>query len=163
MSDPVLLFKLLLLLGIANGAPVFATKLFKDRLAMPLDGGLTFADGRPLLGASKTIRGIVAALLCTTLAAPLLSLDWRLGAIVAVAAMAGDLASSFLKRRLGLKVHAQAFGLDQIPEALVPLLVVQARLGLQPIDIAAVMLAFVLLEILLSWLLFRLRIREQPY
>jgi len=30
-----------------------------------------------------------------------------------------------MKRRVGLKVHAQAPGLDQIPEALLPLLVLR--------------------------------------
>ena len=39
MSDLALLVNLLVLLGIADGAPVFAKKLFGDRFATPLDGG----------------------------------------------------------------------------------------------------------------------------
>lgn len=163
MTEPIYLIQLLLLLCIANGAPVFATKLFKDRFAAPLDGGLMLPDGSRLLGASKTLRGIAVSICCTTLAAPILGLDWVLGAMIASASMAGDLASSFVKRRLGLKVHTQAFGLDQIPEALLPLLLLRSRLHLSGVDILLLVAAFVLFEIVLSYLLFKLRIREQPY
>jgi hypothetical protein len=163
MSDPLLLLKLLVLLAIANGTPILATKLFKDRFAYPLDGGINLADGCPLFGESKTIRGIVASLISTTLAAMVLGLEWTVGATLAAASLAGDLASSFAKRRLGLKAHAQAFALDQIPEALLPLLLLRLELALSAIDIATLVVAFIVLEIVLSYLLFKLRIREQPY
>ena len=39
-----------------------------------------------------------------------------IGLLVAATAMAGDLLSSFLKRRLALAPSSQAIGLDQIPE-----------------------------------------------
>ena len=77
--------------------------------------------------------------------------------------MAGDLLASFLKRRLGLKVHAQAIGLDQIPEALLPLLILQSRLELSAAEIVLLVAAFAFLEAVLSYVLYKLRIREQPY
>lgn len=163
MASVLLLLKVLVLLGIANGAPIFATKLLKHRLAARLDGGLRLRDGGPLFGESKTIRGIVVSVACTALAAPLLGFNWILGAELAAASMAGDLLASFLKRRLGLKVHAQALGLDQIPEALLPLLVLQSRLGISAGEIIWLVAAFTLLDAVLSYLLYRLRIREQPY
>jgi CDP-2,3-bis-(O-geranylgeranyl)-sn-glycerol synthase len=163
MSEPVALLKLLVLLGIANGTPVFATKLFKDRFAAPLDGGLKFFDGQPLFGLSKTIRGIVLSIVCTTLAAIVVGLGWAVGATLAAASMVGDVASSFVKRRLGLKAHAQAFGLDQIPEVLLPLLLLRSRLELSGTDIVVLVATFIFLEVVLSYLLFKLRIREQPY
>src|SRR5258707_15129173 len=61
--QPLLDLQLLILLTLANGTPVIAKKVFGDRLAWPLDGGLGFIDGRPLLGRSKTLRGIVLAVL----------------------------------------------------------------------------------------------------
>ena len=158
-----LLLKVLVLLGVANGAPILATKLFKHRMATPIDGRLRLRDGRPLFGESKTIRGIVASVVCTALAAPLLGLNWILGAELAAASMAGDLLASFLKRRLGLKVHAQAIGLDQIPEALLPLLILQSRLELSAAEIVLLVAAFAFLEAVLSYVLYKLRIREQPY
>lgn len=163
MTDLILLLQLLLLLGVTNGAPIFATKLFGDRFAMPLDGGLKLTDGRPLFGSSKTIRGIVASICCTTLVASAFGLEWAVGAILAAASMSGDLASSFIKRRLGFRVHAQVPGLDQIPEALVPLLALRSQLALSGIEIAFLVVAFILFEVVLSHMLFKLRIRERPY
>ena len=93
----------------------------------------------------------------------LLGVGWRIGAELAALSMLGDLCSSFLKRQLGLPPHAKAFGLDQIPEALVPILVLQTRLGLTGWDIAVLVAAFVTLEIVLSQLLFRLHLRDRPY
>ncbi len=161
--DPFLLARILALLLVANGTPILATRLLANRLAWPLDGGLTFFDGRRLFGTAKTVRGVVASILCTSLTASLLGLGWGLGAILAALALTGDLFASFCKRRLGLAVHARAFGLDQIPESLLPLLVFQAQLNLGAADIVVLTAAFVLLEMLLSVLLYRLRIRDRPY
>lgn len=163
ISDPLLLLRLLLLLGVANGTPVFGTRLLRGHLATPLDGGLTLPDGRPLFGPSKTIRGAVLAIGCTSLVAPLLGMPWRLGADLATASMIGDLLSSFIKRRLGLPPHARAFGLDQALEALLPLLLVRARVGLSVPDIVLVLATFMALEVVLSRWLFRLGVRDRPY
>jgi CDP-2,3-bis-(O-geranylgeranyl)-sn-glycerol synthase len=163
MADPLLLLRMLLLLGVANGVPVLATKLCKNSLAAPLDGGLKFLDGRALFGASKTLRGVVASIVLTSLVGVILGFEWSLVALLAGLSMLGDLASSFVKRRMGLEVHAQAFGLDQIPEALLPLLVLQDSFGLALSDVFFVVLAFVLLGFLLSRVLYKMGIREQPY
>jgi len=164
MLDHLLLLgKILALLGIANGTPIIARKLLGDRFAQPLDGGFRWFDGRPLFGASKTIRGLTLSIACTALAAPLLGIEAVLGAGLASASMLGDLASSFVKRRLGLRPHSQALGLDQVPESLLPLALLHQPLGLGPGDIAVLLVLFVLFEIVLSRLLYRLRIRERPY
>ncbi len=163
MTDPLLLFRVLLLLGVANGVPVLATRFWKQRFATPLDGGLKFLDGEPILGPSKTIRGVVASIVVTALIGLVLGFDAALGATLAGLSMLGDLLSSFVKRRLGLNVHAQALGLDQIPEALLPLLILRDSLGLNWGDIIFVTLVFLLLGLLLSRVLYRMGIREHPY
>jgi hypothetical protein len=164
MSESVLtMVRVLLLLGIANGTPIFAKKLFGKHFETPLDGGLKFVDGRPLLGSSKTLRGLLLSLACTTLAAPVLGFDWIIGAGLAGASMLGDLLSSFIKRRLALATHSHAPALDQIPESLLPLLLLRQQLGLNGGEITAIMLLFIVLEVVLSRLLFRLRIRDRPY
>jgi CDP-2,3-bis-(O-geranylgeranyl)-sn-glycerol synthase len=76
----------MVLLTLANGTPVVAKKIFGQSFALPLDAGLTFFDGRPLFGPSKTIRGIMSSVLVTTASAPLLGLDLSIGAIAAAAA-----------------------------------------------------------------------------
>ena len=124
----------LILVALANGAPIIAARIFGRTFSRPLDGNAKFVDGRPLLGTSKTVRGIIVSLLVTTLAAPLLGLAFHIGLLIGAAAMAGDLFSSFLKRRLGLPPSSRAIGLDQIPESLFPLLACYSALSLSVID-----------------------------
>ena len=155
--------KLLFLIVVANGTPVVATAILRDRFAYPLDCRARLGDGSPLFGQSKSFRGIVLSLAVTALAAPLVSLDWRLGLLVAALAMAGDLFSSFLKRRMGLPSSSMALGLDQVPESLFPVLGAAYFLSLSAWDVAAVVAIFFVGELLLSRLLFRLRVRQQPY
>lgn len=73
--DALAILRSLILLTLANGAPVVAKKAFGRRLAAPLDGGVRFFDRRPLLGPSKTVRGVLAAILASAAGAPLLGLD----------------------------------------------------------------------------------------
>jgi CDP-2,3-bis-(O-geranylgeranyl)-sn-glycerol synthase len=155
--------KMLLLLVIANGAPILGKKLFGATFDRPLDGGLQLRDGHPLFGPSKTVRGVVLSIAATALAAIPLGYDWTDGALIALLAMLGDLTSSFVKRRLGRPPSSMALGLDQIPESLLPTLAFKTRLGLTAWDIAGVVFAFILLELLLSRLLFGLRLRDRPY
>jgi CDP-diglyceride synthetase len=157
------ILQVLVLLVLANGAPVAAKKVLGERFASPLDGGAVFADGRPLFGRSKTIRGIVLAVLATMLGAPLIGLEWQIGFLVGSLAMAGDLASSFLKRRMSLPPSSRASGLDQVPEALFPLLGCRNPLSLTSEDIAVGVALFFIGEILLSRVLYIFRLRDRPY
>ena len=91
-----------MLLAIANGTPVMAETLLGRFLSYPLDAGKTFIDGRRLFGSSKTIRGIVVAVVATSACAPVLGVTWPAGSLIGVAAMAGDLTSSLIKRRMGV-------------------------------------------------------------
>jgi hypothetical protein len=161
--QPMPLLALLVLLLVANGTPVLAKWVLGDRFAFPLDGGVRFVDGRPLFGPAKTIRGIVLSVAATAAAAPVVGLDGMIGAVVGAAAMAGDLFSSFVKRRLGVPTSGRATGLDQLPEALLPLLACRGALALTFADIAVAAAMFFVGEIVLSRLLFRLRVRDRPH
>lgn len=155
--------KLLFLLGVANGAPLFGHTFLRHRFNRPLDGGIHFFDGRRLFGPSKTIRGIALALFATPIAAVLVGLEAQMGLLIGTFAMLGDLTSSFTKRRLGMSSSSQAFGLDQIPESLFPLLAVSASYQLTAPEITLLVGAFLVLELLISRVLFKLRLRDQPY
>src|SRR5438445_1905375 len=109
------ILQLLVLMTLANGTPIVAKKIFGPRFSFPLDAGTIFFDGRPLFGPSKTIRGILISVLITTASAPLIGLDLTIGAIVAGAAMAGDLFSSFVKRRLNSPRAARRSGSIRFP------------------------------------------------
>ena len=158
------LVRLLILLVVANGVPLAARTLIGDRWSAPIDGDRRFVDGRPIFGRAKTIRGAALAILATTAAAPLLGLELRIGAVVGTLAMAGDLFSSFCKRRVGLPPSSPALGLDQIPEALFPLLA--CKLLLPPLPISGIALAvgvFFTGEVVLSRLLYAFNLRDRPY
>ena len=157
------LARLLILLAVANGSPVIAKRIFGERYSKPLDWGATFIDGRPIFGSSKTIRGILSSIIATTASGSLLGLEPAIGGLIAVAAMSGDLFSSFIKRRFGSLPSSQALGLDQIPELVLPLLACSSILPLTIADILVGTVLFIIGELLLSRLLFKLHVRDHPY
>ena len=124
MPDPGLrVLRVLLLLGIANTVPILATRLLGGRFGTPLDGGLVLPDGQPLFGASKTIRGLVLSIPLTAAIAVLIGFDWMTGAGLAAALHGRGSPLEFRQAAAsGMPLHGQAFGLDQIPEALLPML-----------------------------------------
>ena len=148
---------------LANGTPVIAKTVFGDLAAWPVDGGAKFVDGRALFGSSKTVRGLVLSILITSGVAPLIGLPWNVGAVVGTVAMLGDLLSSFLKRRMNLAPSTMALGFDQVPESLLPLLACQPMLGISLLDILIITMAFFTAELLLSRLLFKLKLRDRPF
>ena len=115
------------------------------------------------LGHQKTIGGIVLSILITTGFAPVIALDWKIELVVASVAMAGDLFSSFLKRKLRFQPSSRATGLDQIPESLFPALACRSMLDLSAIDTAAAVVIFFVGEIVLSRLLFKWHVRDRPF
>ncbi len=161
--QPVLVLQLLVLVAVANATPVFAKKILGSAFAWPLDGGIVFADGKPLLGASKTIRGVVLSVLVTLLVAVLLGLGWQIGLVIAQSAMAGDIASSFAKRRMGLPPSSMAIGLDQIPESVFPLLAARLLLPVTLVDILVGTAMFYVGSLVVSRILFKLWLRDEPY
>ncbi|MGI9569322.1 MAG: CDP-archaeol synthase [Desulfobulbia bacterium] len=156
------LLQILFLIVIANGSPILAKRLFKDRADFPLDFHLILSDGQPLLGKSKTFRGILSSLLLTSVIAPLIGLPWNIGMAIAIFAMLGDAISSFIKRRLLLPLSQSALGLDQIPESLLPLLFCLFTLKISMLDVVVGTAAFFVIGLVLSYFLYQLGIRGNP-
>ena len=153
-----LITELILLLIVANAAPVIVSLLLGQHGNRPLDGNRLLADGHPLLGPSKTIRGVIAAVLLTAVAAPLFDLTWLQGASFGLLAMLGDIGSSFTKRRLGLASGRSVPLLDQLPETLLPLSVLPPALKMTPLEMFAAVAVFIVVDLLLSRLLRTLRV-----
>jgi CDP-2,3-bis-(O-geranylgeranyl)-sn-glycerol synthase len=156
--------QLLVLLMVANGTPIVMKRMFADKGAWPVDAGwLLPLEGHPLLGKSKTWRGIVSSLLATGLGALVTGLSFEVGVFIGLWAMVGDLFSSFIKRRLAFSPSAMALGLDQIPESLFPLWAMRSEWALTLGSGLGLVMAFFVLELWLSRWLHKLHIREQPY
>lgn len=162
-GDFLLVMKLLFLVIVANGAPVLVKHFLGDKLSSPMDGGLILSDGQRLFGKAKTIRGVVSSLIATMFAALLINFEFETGAIVAAAAMIGDMLSSFLKRRMKIPSGGVIVGLDQIPEALFPALAAKWMLPLTLMDIVTVVAVFLVGALVFSRICFALKVRKQPY
>lgn len=155
--------ELFVMLVLANGAPVVAAKLFKRRFSAPVDAGLNWFDGRPLLGKSKTWRGIVSGAVCCALFALAIGHSLLFGFLFGLLALAGDLFSSFIKRRMALASSARMPWLDQIPEAAFPVLLAIAWGLIEAWAALAIVVCFAFSNMWISPLLYRLGIRRQPH
>ena len=157
------LLQLLLLIIIANGAPILIRVLLHDDYNLAVDFGKKLADNRPIFGASKTWRGLIAAFIATPVAAWLLGHLPVTGLLIAIYAMLGDLISSFIKRRLAMKPSSMAPLLDQVPESLLPALAMMGTFSLNIPSVMLLVLIFVISELALSHTLYRWGIRNRPY
>lgn len=157
------ILQVVLLLAVANGAPILIRRALGRRYGSPLDGGMQFRDGRPLFGRSKTIRGLLGGIGATAAVAEMIGASWEFGALFGSFAMLGDLLSSFVKRRLGMEPSSMARGLDQIPESLFPAGLAAWYMDLGLSEVLAIVALFFAVEVGLSPILFRLRIRKTPY
>jgi CDP-2,3-bis-(O-geranylgeranyl)-sn-glycerol synthase len=79
--------------------------------------------------------------------AGLLQLPGWLGAQFGALSMLGDSLSSAWKRRAGHAPGYEAFGLDQLPEALLPLIVLRVPLNLSWYPIVLIAVVFAVLDI----------------
>jgi CDP-2,3-bis-(O-geranylgeranyl)-sn-glycerol synthase len=130
--------------------------LLRDRYAAPLDFGVSLPDGERLFGSHKTWRGLLAAAAVSGIAAAILGWGFLTGVGFGAASLAGDALSSGIKRRLRLPPGSEVPGLDQVPEALLPLAVFAPALDLGLGTIAGVALAFTILDLAAS------RLRHRP-
>lgn len=148
VSDWVSAARALTLLIAANSTPWVLGRLLGDHWNAPLDFDFTLRDGRRILGSHKTWRGLVGGVLLCAAVAALCGLEWRLGAGFGALSLLGDSLSSALKRRLNLAAGREVPGVDQLPEALLPLIVFARPLGLDGVSIIAVTALFAVLDIL---------------
>ncbi|HET8802376.1 MAG TPA: CDP-archaeol synthase [Marinobacter sp.] len=155
--------ELFVMLVLANGTPVVAARILKRRWAAPLDGGRLWSDGRPVLGKSKTWRGLVSGALACAMFSLVTGLGFGFGLVFGVLGLLGDLFSSFVKRRLGLPSSARAVGLDQIPEAALPMIYAVIGLPVSGWIGLVVVTVFTAANILVSPFLYRWGIRRHPH
>ena len=157
------LLHLLLLIIIANGAPILVRLLLNDYFRLAVDFGQKLPDNKPIFGPSKTWRGIFAALTVTPAAAWLLGYSAETGLLVAVYAVVGDLFSSFTKRRLGMQPSSMAPLLDQVPESLFPAFMMMEVFSLDISSVILLVLIFIITELILSHILYKWGMRNRPY
>ena len=116
----------------ANMAPVFASKIFGNKIAYPLDCNLKY-NGRPFLGANKTWRGLIAGVIIGIVTIYLQYYLYNIsffhsisildyyqinlilyGFIFGFGVILGDAIKSFFKRQANLKPGDKWFPWDQL-------------------------------------------------
>jgi CDP-2,3-bis-(O-geranylgeranyl)-sn-glycerol synthase len=137
----------LLLLAAASSVPWAVGRVLGDRFAWPLDFGFVLRDGERLFGDHKTWRGFAAGTAACAIVGWAAGPGCLAGAGVGAVALAGDALSSAIKRRFHRPPGTEILGLDQVPEALFPLLVFQGTLGLSMATVFAVTLIFAALDV----------------
>ncbi|MBI5635377.1 CDP-2,3-bis-(O-geranylgeranyl)-sn-glycerol synthase [Candidatus Micrarchaeota archaeon] len=141
----------------------------------PLDLGKTLWDGRRVFGASKTIRGLLSALVVGTFVSiplslfpqflPGFSLEQKITVafLVSLGAMIGDLIGSFSKRRLGFGEGESFIVTDQLLFLAVALLLSSTYVKIGLYDIVALVVVTFVLHVLFNQIAHRLGLKKVPW
>jgi CDP-2,3-bis-(O-geranylgeranyl)-sn-glycerol synthase len=132
--------------------------------------GKKFSDGRRIFGDGKTTRGFVGGLIVGTIVGLLqgiaeapLGEHLLLGFLLALGALLGDLASSFIKRRLDIERGGAAPGLDQLGFVVVALMLASpVRLPTWQ-EIAAILIITPPIHLVTNFIGYKLGLKSRPY
>ncbi len=161
---------------VANALPLVVKGFVKKR--HPVDFGRVFVDGRRVFGDSKSWEGFAAGVLAGIAVGAALSPLYGCalaelaiaGFVQGLGAMLGDLANSFVKRRLGMKPGSPLPVSDQASFvvaslALVKLLGVDGLAGVElgTTEVLALIGIALVLHPLTNYIAYLLGIKEVPY
>lgn len=144
-------------------APLLLAKLVKHR--HPLDFGYCFPDGRRVLGDGKSFEGLTVGVASGFLVGLIVEKP-LLGFLLGLGSMIGDIAGSFIKRRLGMEPGSLLPLVDQLSFLIGALaLAYLAGFGgeLSLSKTLFLLLLTPILHALSNALAFRLGIKSKPY
>jgi len=161
----------------ANMAPVFATKIFGKKLALPIDFNKKY-KGKPILGKNKTWRGLVSAIIVAVLIVLLQKYLYNFeffkqislfdysqvlcgvyGFLFGFGVILGDAVKSLIKRRQDLKPGERWFPWDQLDFIGALILISLVYLPSWPITILIVFIS-PLLPLITNWLGYKLKLKK---
>jgi|TARA_Y100000310_G_scaffold44012_4_gene41084 CDP-2,3-bis-(O-geranylgeranyl)-sn-glycerol synthase len=161
----------------ANMAPVIVKKI--NFLKNPIDFGKTI-NNMPVFGKNKTFRGLFFGVLFAVVITYIqfilndngifLSLaiadysNWLLiGLLMGFGAIIGDLAESFVKRRLSFKSGGSFFPFDQIDFVIGALIFIYPLVKLSITKIAIIILLSIVLHIIVNHVAFYTKVRDEKW
>jgi len=170
-------FYLMLPAYFANMAPVIVKKI--NFLKVPIDFNRKI-NNMPVFGKNKTFRGLFFGVLFSIVVAYIqfvlndngifLSLaiadysNWLLiGLLMGFGAIIGDLAESFVKRRLSFKSGEGVFPFDQIDFVVGALIFVYPLVKLSVSKIAIIILLSIVLHIIVNHAAFYAKVRDKKW
>ena len=174
MKELISAFLFFLPAGLANSAPVLATKIpYVKNWNTPLDLGAT-VHGERIFGDNKTWRGLLAGIFVGMLVAwaeALLSFDratdhtlWfvLVGGLMGFGALAGDAVKSYFKRRAHIAPGQSWFPLDQIDYILGGLLAITPFVQWYPGLIVRVIVIYFGLHMAVNYFAYLVGINKRP-
>lgn len=169
--------------GIANVTPIFLAKVpGLKRFKTPLDFGKKW-HGKPIFGANKTWRGLIGGIITATLFVWLQvwlsqNVSWigeltadigyttmnplLLGPLFAIGALGGDAIESFLKRRRGIAPGQSWFPWDQTDYIIGASLTTFALVSLSWYQYVLVLVLWMIIHLISSYIGFRTGLKKQP-
>ncbi|MFZ3000489.1 MAG: CDP-archaeol synthase [Undibacterium umbellatum] len=173
-----------LLGGVSN--MVFVKSKWLDSWKHPMDAGRLARDGRRLFGANKTWKGFWGMVIGTACWSILIFLLLNLagaisleglfkaaliGALLGLAYVLAELPNSYVKRRLDIAPGQNSRGwkgrlfivIDQIDSVLGCLLLAMLLMPLQWIDAVKIVIICGGLHLMVNWLLFQLKLKNQKF
>lgn len=160
MSEIFHYLAILSLLWCINFVPPLLAFFLGDRWNQPLDFGSSFVDGKPLLGPHKTLRGTTGAIAVGAILGMMMGMPWWVGLAAGTLSMAGDITSSFVKRRLSLPSGSGVAGFDQVVEGFLPFLVLQPHFSLSAGQVYCLVIFFCTGAFAGSWFLRHVLLKE---
>jgi CDP-2,3-bis-(O-geranylgeranyl)-sn-glycerol synthase len=146
----------------------------------PIDLGRSFPDGRRVFGEGKTFTGLLAGIAFGTIAGNVqgyLITDGLVpgymagdvlaytvaGFLLSTGALLGDLASSFVKRRLGMRRGAKFFPIDQLDFVVGAILFV-GIIYVPPLTAIAILLVLTpAIHLVFNFTAHRLKVKHEPW
>ncbi len=141
---------------VANAAPV----IFGG--GKPLDFEKKFIDGKRILGNGKTLKGFIAGIIAGSFIGFVEGI-LIIGFLLALGAILGDLAGSFIKRRIGVKRGQPFWFLDQF-DFVIGALLLASLVELPSLEIIiAILLITPALHILTNVMAYKLDMKKVPW
>jgi len=115
LADLVKIIYFIIPAYIANSTPV----IFGGK-GTPIDLGKKFIDGERIFGKNKTVRGFISGIIFGSIAGLMIELLFlernfaKIGFLISLGAMSGDLIGSFIKRRFKMPPGHPFLVLDQL-------------------------------------------------
>lgn len=172
MNDYIAAILFFLPAGLANMAPVFASRLpLLDHWNTPIDFGLKLR-GKPLFGANKTWRGLIMGTVVGALSAVVIGMIvpnavgpaplYIIGGLLGFGALTGDAIESMVKRQLNINPGSSWFPFDQIDYIIGGLLAVSLVVPVPLWVIVTIFVVYFGLHLAISYIGYKIGYKEQP-
>ena len=128
----------------------------------PVDGGALWTDGKPILGANKTIRGTITGILAGTIIG-LIQGNFIGGFAQSAGALLGDLLSSFYKRRRDYAPGSSMPIIDQLDFISLAVVLSYPFQQTDLLSVAVIMVVTVPIHYAVNYIAWLVKLKKNPW